>query len=170
MEAKAKQIKIINQAHYHYHDIISLKNFESKFSETDRKQALIRRIDDYERICRVTAPLFWVVSFESGYIEERGGNKYLIFDNSFAKNKDLLKKYTEFWSVVKRKIKKINGGKETDYRKDYIKIKFESDDDLPLNEPLIFYEMHIFVRFVFKEDDKLYQELFLDKTLCVKEM
>ena len=170
MEAKGKQIKIINQAHYHYHDIISLKNFESKFSETDRKQALIRRIDDYERICRVTAPLFWVVSFESGYIEERGGNKYLIFDNSFAKNKDLLKKYTEFWSVVKRKIKKINGGKETDYRKDYIKIKFESDDDLPLNEPLIFYEMHIFVRFVFKEDDKLYPELFLDKTLCVKKM
>ena len=131
MEAKAKQIKIINQAHYHYHDIISLKNFESKFSETDRKQALIRRIDDYERICRVTAPLFWVVSFESGYIEERGGNKYLIFDNSFAKNKDLLKKYTEFWSVVKRKIKKINGGKESDYRKDYIETKFESDDDLP---------------------------------------
>ena len=169
MKARAKQIKIINQAHYHYHDIISLKNFESKFSETDRKQALIRRIDDYERICRVTAPLFWVVSFESGYIEERGGNKYLIFDNSFAKNKDLLKKYTEFWSVVKRKIKKINGGKETDYRKDYIKIKFEYDDDLLLNEPLIFYEMHIFVRFVFKEDDKLCPELFLDETLCVKE-
>ena len=74
------------------------------------------------------------------------------------------------WDVVKHKIKKIYKGKETDYRKVYIKIKFESDDDLPLNEPLIFYEMHIFVRFVFKEDDKLYPELFLDKTLCVKEM
>ena len=113
--------------------------------------------------------MYWIVSFASGYIEERGGNKYLIFDNSLAENKDLLKKYTEFWDVVKHKIKKINGGKETDYRKDYIKIKFESDDDLPLNEPLIFYEMHIFVRFVFKEDDKLYPELFLDKTLCIKE-
>ena len=56
------------------------------------------------------------------------------------------------------------------YRKVYIKIKFESDDDLPLNEPLIFYEMHIFVRFAFKEDDKLYPELFLHKNLCVKEM
>ena len=30
--------------------------------------------------------------------------------------------------------------------------------------------MHIFVGFVFKEDDKLYPELFLEKTLCVKEM
>ena len=80
------------------------------------------------------------------------------------------KTHTEFWGVVKHKIKKINEGKETDLRKDYVKIKFESDDDLPLNEPLIFYGMHIFVRFVFKEDDKLYRELFLDKTLCVKEM
>ena len=51
-----------------------------------------------------------------------------------------------------------------------MKIKFESDSDLPIHEPLIFYEKHIFVRFVSKEDDKLYPELFLDKTLCVKEM
>ena len=35
----------------------SLKNFESKFSETDRKQAVIKRIDDYERICNEIAPL-----------------------------------------------------------------------------------------------------------------
>ena len=91
MEVKAKQIKIINQAHYHYHDIISLKNFESMYSEIDRKQALIKKIDDYECIYSVIAPLHWTVSFASGYIKERGGNKYLIFDNSFAENKDLLK-------------------------------------------------------------------------------
>ena len=46
---------------------------------------------------------------------------------------DILKIYT--------RLKKINGGKETDNRKDCTKIKFESDDDLPLNEPLTFYEM-----------------------------
>ena len=91
METKATQIKIINQAHYHYHDIISLKNFESKFSKIDRKQALIKRTNDYERICSVIAPLYWIVSFSSGYIEEKGGNKYLVFDNSFAENKDLPK-------------------------------------------------------------------------------
>ena len=135
MEAKAKQIKIRNQAHYHYHDIISLKSFESKFSEIDRKQALIKRIDNCERVCSVITPLYWTVSFAGGYIEERSGNKYLIFFHYLAKNRDLLNKYTEFWDVVKRKIKKINRGKETDYRKDYMKIKFESDDDLPLNKP-----------------------------------
>ena len=33
----------------------------------------------------------------------------------------------------------------------------------------MFYEMQIFVRFVFKEDDKFYPEHFFDKTLCVKQ-
>ena len=103
---EAKQIKIINQAHYHYHEIIGLKNFESKFSEIDRKQALIKRIDDYERICSVIAPLYWIVSFSSGYIKERGGNKYLIFDNSFAENKDLLKNTQIFGMYLNIRLKK----------------------------------------------------------------
>ena len=104
------------------------------FSETDRKQALIKTIDDYERICSVIAPLYWIVSFSSGYIKERGGNIYLIFDHSLAINKELLKRYTEFWDVIKHKIKKINGNTETDYRKDYIKIKFESDDVIVIKQ------------------------------------
>ena len=79
----------------------------------------------------------------------------MIFDNSFTESKDLLNKYTEFWDAVKYKIKKINGDKKTEYGKDYIKLKFKSDDDLPLNKPLIFYEIQIFVGFVFKKDDKL---------------
>ena len=73
MEPKFKQITIINQAHYPYNDIISVKNFESKFSEIDRKQTLIKIIGDYERICRVIAPLYGIASFASRYIEERSG-------------------------------------------------------------------------------------------------
>ena len=79
----------------------------------------------------------------------------MIFDNSFTESKDLLNKYTEFWDAVKYKIKKTNGDKKTEYGKDYIKLKFKSDDDLQLNKPLIFYEIQIFVGFVFKKDDKL---------------
>ena len=133
MEVKVTQIKMINQACYSYYDIIRLKYFDPIFSNINRKQARIKRIDDYERICSVIAPFYWVFSFASGYIKEWVGNKYLISDNSFAINKNLLKKYTEFWDLVKHEIKKINGDKKTDYRKDYIKIKFESDNDLPLN-------------------------------------
>ena len=62
------------------------------FSKIGIKQALIKRNDDYERIYSVIGRLYWIVSFSSGYIKERSGNKYLNFDYSLAINKDLLDK------------------------------------------------------------------------------
>ena len=46
-----------------------------------------------------------------------------------------------------------------------MKIKFNSDDDLPLNKSLKFRLMTINIRYVFEEDGKIYQQLFLDDTL-----
>ena len=42
------------------------------------------------------------------------------------------------------------------------KIKFNSDDDLPLNKPLKFHATTIIIRSVFEEDGKLYPQVFLD--------
>ena len=53
----------------------------------------------------------------------------MIFDDSVNENKWLLKKYVDVWNGIKNEIKAINGGKENDYGKDYVKIKFHSDDD-----------------------------------------
>ena len=46
-----------------------------------------------------------------------------------------------------------------------MKIKFNSDDNLPLNKPLKFHSMTIIIRSVFEEDRKLYPQVFLDDTL-----
>ena len=115
------------------------------------------KIDDYENIYNVN-PSYLRINHASGYIGEKNGNKYLIFDDSVNENKEVLKKYTDVWDGIKYKIKTINGGKENDYGKDYTKIKFNSDDDLPLNKPLKFNAMTI--RSVFEEDGKLYPQLF----------
>ena len=85
------------------------------------------------------------VNHASRYIEEKNGNKYLIFD-SLDENKQLLKKYVNVWDGINNKTKTINGGKENDYEKDYMKIKFNSDDDLPLNKQLKFHNMTITIR------------------------
>ena len=69
------------------------------------------------------------------------------------------------WDEFKYKIKTINGGRENDCEKDYMKIKFNSDEDLPLNKPLNFHAMTIIIRSVFEEDGKLYSEDFLDDSL-----
>ena len=61
---------------------------------------------------------------------------------------------------LNKKIKTINGGKENDYGKDYMKNRFDSDDDLPLKKPLKFHVMTIIIRSVFEEDGKLCPQLF----------
>ena len=76
----------------------------------------------------------------------------------------MLKKYTDVWNGIKNEIKAINGGKENYYEKDFMKIKFDSDDDLPLNKPPKFHSMTIIIRSVFEEGGKLYPQIFLDDT------
>ena len=46
-----------------------------------------------------------------------------------------------------------------------MKIKFNSDDDLPLNKLLKFHSVTIVIRSVFEEVEKLYPQVFLDDTL-----
>ena len=106
-----------------------------------------------------------LINHASGYIKEKNGNKYLVFDDSVYENKELLKKHTGVWDGIKNKIKAINGGEENDYGKDYIKIKFNSGNGLPLNKPLKFNAMTIIIRSVFEEGGKLYWQVLLDDTL-----
>ena len=108
-------------------------------------------------------PLYLCINHASRYIEEKGVNKYLIFDSA-DENKKLPKKYNDVFNGIRDKIKKINSD-ECSHEKDYIKIKFNSDDSLPLNKPLCFYNMIITIRSVFKEDGKLYSQVFLNDTL-----
>ena len=46
-----------------------------------------------------------------------------------------------------------------------MKIKFNSDDILPLSKPLKFYTMTVTIRCVFRENNKLYPQVFLDEDL-----
>ena len=97
-------------------------------------------------------------------LKKKNGNKYLSFDY-VNENEEVLKQYFEIWDGIKNKIKAINGDKENDYGKDYMKIKFNSDDDLSLNKLLKFLLMTIVIRYVFSEDGKPYPQPFLDDNL-----
>ena len=108
-------------------------------------------------------PLYLCINHASGYIEGENENKHLIFD-SIDENKELLKKYNNVFNGIRDKIKEINSD-ECDFEKDYMKTKFNSDDNLPLNKPLKFHNTIITIRSVFKEDGKLYPQVFLDDTL-----
>ena len=96
-----------------------------------------------------------------GYIEKNNGNKYLTFAST-DKNKKVLEKYANLWDEIKYHIQTKNAGKSGEYDKDYMKIKFNSDDDLPLNEILKLHMLTTIVRSVFEKDGKYYPQIFLD--------
>ena len=95
-----KQINIKSRTYYFYNDMINIKIFDPILLKIDRKSyknigiyntgyITIKIIDDCENIYRVN-PLYLLVNHANGYIEEKNGNKYLIFDSA-DENKDLLK-------------------------------------------------------------------------------
>ena len=170
---EVKQISIKNRTYYFYNDMINLKNFEPNLLRIDRKSyknigiynigyITIKKIDDYENIYSVN-PLYLNVNHTNGYTEEKNENKYLIFDSTDEK-KELIKKYQDVWNGIRNKIEAMGSG-GCDYEKDFMKTKFNSDDNLPLNKPLKFHVMTIIIRSVFEEDGKLYPQVFLDDAL-----
>ena len=94
------------------------------------------------------------------YIEKSGEKKFLIF-TSTDKNKKALENYTELWDEIKEQIELTTGDKVTKFGKNFMKIKFKSIDDLPLNKKLNIPVCVIIVRDVFEEDGKYYPQVLL---------
>ena len=146
-----KQINIKNRTYYFYNDIIDLENFDAKLLKIDKKSykdigiynigyVTKKKIGNCMNINSVN-PLYLGITRVNGYIEEKGIDKYLVFDST-DENKELLKKYNDVFNGIRDKIKEINSN-DCDYEKDYLKIKFNSDDDLPLNKSVKFTLMTI---------------------------
>ena len=87
---------------------------------------------------------------------------YILVFDSTDENNEVLKKYIELQDGIKYEIETINGGKKGEYGKDFMKIKFNTDDNLLLNKPLKLHLLTIIVRCIFAEDGKFYPQLYLD--------
>ena len=96
-------------------------------------------------------------------LKKKMEKKYLIF-HSVDENKEELKNCADVCNGIKNKIKAINGD-ECYYGEDYMKIKLNSDNDLPLNKLLKFHKITIITRCVFSENGKFYPQLFLNDAL-----
>ena len=103
--------------------MINLKNFDSILLNINQKHykriniyyigyVTVKKTGDCENIYNVN-PLYLIIGKVNAHIEEKNGSKYLGFDST-DENKEVLKKYTELWNVVKNEIetkmvvKKVN--------------------------------------------------------------
>ena len=110
----SKQINIKNRTYYFLDDMINIKNFDSNLLKLVKK--LFKNIDiyyieyitmkDFEYVnIHSVNPLYFMTGEVDGYIEEKRGNKYLVFAST-DKNKELLTKYSELWDGIKNLTKR----------------------------------------------------------------
>ena len=150
-----KEINIKNRTYYFFDDMINIREFDSSQLKIGKKsyknigiyhvRYITMKDSDHVKINSVNQ-LYFIIGEVDGYIEcssteENNGNKYLTF-TSTDKNKKL----------------------PIEYEKDYIKIKLNSDDNLPLNTILKFHMLTVIARSIF-EDGKYYPQVFLDECL-----
>ena len=74
------------------------------------------------------------------------------------------KKYEKLWIKIRDLVRAITKNSD-DYEEKYMRIKFNPDDELPLNKTLEIPAMTIVAGAVFHENNKYYPQFFLNKCL-----
>ena len=77
---------------------------------------------------------------------------------------DVLRKFANIWKSIRAKIEK-NTRRIVQYDKDYMRIKLESNDNLPTDTIVNMHHVTIIIRGVFAQNGKFYPQLFLDDAL-----
>ena len=139
-----KQLNIKNRIYYFWNHLINLKDFDPNLLKLDKKSSMdisiyyigyVTKKSDYS-IDSVN-PLYLLIGVLDGFIEEKEGSKYLNISLTNSNN-DVLVKFAKVWRGIKDQIKKIKNGSVSKYTEDYMKIKLDSNDNLPQNEILNF--------------------------------
>ena len=175
MEINIKQMKIKNRPGYLFNDnlTVNIKDFDSSLLKIYKllfngvfslnihyikytPTKTLGHIDDDKDY------LYLFLDDVDGCIEENDGIKYLVFVST-DKEKRSIKNYTELWEKPKKQIEVINDDEPIEYRKGFMKIKFESDDDLPLRKTFNILEMIIIVASVLEENGKYYPQICLNE-------
>ena len=79
--------------------------------------------------------MYLIFNKVNGYFEEINGNKYLTLVPINESKEKIKNKYAELWIKVEDLIRFITKNSD-DYDEKYMKIKFNSDDELPLNKTI----------------------------------
>ena len=108
-------------------------------------------------------PLNLIFNKVNEYFGEINKSKYLTLVPT-NESKEKIKKRQELWSKIRDLIRSMTKISD-DYDEKYMKIKFNSDDELVLNKLIEIPSMTTVLRAVFHENNKYYPQVYLDECL-----
>ena len=148
-----RQLNIEGRTYYFYNELINIKNFNSNNLKLYKNSVLGNDVYYIGYITKKTQwnvnnvnPLYLMINRIKGHFEKIDGDKYLIIS---SENGDIMQKYQEVFDGMKEINKKINDySQPINYDDNYIKIKFNIDDNIPLNKIIYFPTITIIIRSV----------------------
>ena len=158
-----KKLSIKTRLYYVFSKMINIKNFDLvEYRQNiiySIKHITMKSLDHVNIACE--SSFYLVFNNVDGYIiKESIKDKYLVFAYT-DKKKEVLEKYTKLLNEIKNQIETINGGKPIEYKKDFMKISFELDDDLSLGKVLSIHDLIIVNKSVLQEGNNYYPQVFL---------
>ena len=156
-----KQINIKNWTYYFYNDIINLDEFDGSKIKADRKN--FNDIDiyylGYEHKKKITEcneisninPLYLRITDMKGQFKKgKSGNVWFLI---IFGDENFLKIFANIWKSIRTKIDENTGG-IVQYDKDYMRIKFESKDNLTTDNIVNMHLVTIIIRSFSAQNDK----------------
>ena len=163
-----ESLKIKTKTNYNWDNIVYINDFDSNLLEVIKRESrlganiyyigyVLNPNYDYNTI----NPLHFAISCLIGYIEEieESNDKYLVVTKSMH-NRKIIHSFDTIWGHIEHKINPNNFNNNK--IKDYDKLRFNSDIDLPTNTLIEFRSLIINVSCVIEKDGKYYPEIYLD--------
>ena len=160
-----KQINIKNRTYYFYNDIINLDEFDESKIKVDKKH--FNDIDIYYlgyehkkkisecNVINIVNPLYLRIMNMNSQFEKGKNDAWCLI---ISDDDDVSKKLADIFESIKNKITEKTWD-VVEYDKDYIKIKFESNDILHADKDVNIYMATVIIRAIFAQDGKYYAQL-----------
>ena len=133
----SRQLNIEDRSSYFLSYMTNINDFDPSLLNIDevsfRDDELIMYDITYIKNLNGRNTLYLVFNNLDAYFKKTGVDKYLFFAST-DKNGIMLENYTELFDEIKEQIELITVDKMFKYCKDFMKIKFKSNDDLPYNK------------------------------------
>ena len=147
-----------------FNDLTNISEFDPSLLNIDQVLFESNELIMYDIKCNKNLnssdSLYLVFNNLDPYIKKSGENRYLIFV-SIGKNQIVLENNIELWDEIKEQIELITGDKVIKYNKCFMKIRFKTNDDLPLSKIKNIPVWVVIASSVFKENNKYYPQVLL---------
>ena len=163
-----KSLKIKSKPSYNWDDIVYIYDFDVNLVKVIKRESRIGANIYYivsvlepENDNNSINPLYFVINRLFGHIEKIKGSsdRYLVVN---INNEKIINVFDKLWKFIENEITSSNSSNKI---KEYYKLRFNSNVDLPLDTLIEFRALVIIINCIIEKDGKYYPEIYLDECL-----